>query len=244
MNANSRKGILLLLIFIAIAVVFGFILLIGKIYHAFSELDESFDNNLPISYELSREDSSLIDSSYWPKTKVGAVCRFKNKMPVSFLGVDSQYSLFINQLSIDSNERLNSLFNIEHENGYASVGYVYSLFQSNPLFKFRYLANSVKPSNKLYLTFFGDSLRNKLSGDSIIIYQLICSNFSLRYQSGAPIDIFMERKTGFFDSNKRIKTEILFLKRAGSFYMLILTPASSEILLPDDLLYHIVTGNN
>lgn len=244
MNANLKKGVFVLAIFIIIAGVIGLVKLFNKATNTFSEMRESLDNSLPVSYELSQEDSSLIDSSYWLKTKVNAVFRDRNRMPASFLIIDSQYSLFINHLVIDSNEKLNRLFKIEQKKVRVSSGYIYSVYDNNPLFEFSYFANPVKISNKIYLSFFGDSLSNKTSGDSIIIYKLVCSNFSLRYQLGAPIDIFMERKTGFFDSNKKIKTEILFLKRAGSFYMLILTPVSSDILLPDDLLYHIVTGNN
>lgn len=240
MSASHKKRGLVILISISGFVIL--LILVNEIYKGFSEIQEALEESLPISYKLSPEDSSLIDSSYWKEIKVDAVFRSTRKLPASFLTVNSQYSLFINQLVVDKKIELDKLFKIEHKNISSSVGYVYSEILINPLFKFKYYSNAVKFAEKIHLSFYGDSMGMKFSGDSVLAYRLLCKNFSLRYQISDPIDIFMERKPGFLGLNSGVNTEILFLKRNGSVYLFILTPNEPNVLLPKDLLYRILTG--
>lgn len=236
--SHKKRGLIIVISITGFAIL---LILAIEIYKGFSDTQKALQESFPISYKLSPEDSSLIDSSYWKKIKVDAVFRSTKRLPVSFLSVNKQYSLIINQLVVDKNVQLNNLFKIEHRNQFSSVGYVYSAIMINPLFEFKYYSDTVKFVENIHLSFYGDSIETKYLRDSVLAYRFLCKSFSLRYQVGNPIDIIMERKPGFLGKNSGINTEILFLKRNSSVYLFILTPIENNFLLPKDLLYRILT---
>jgi hypothetical protein len=89
-----------------------------------------------------------------------------------------------------------------------------------------------------------DSLVNDIRNDGIIIYHLLCNNFSLRFDEAGPIELLMMKGDEPYSSNEKIPADFLFLKRNKNIYLMIMTPKIKGVPINSNLLYDSVTGAN
>ena len=97
-------------------------------------------------------------------------------------------------------------------------------------FKIGSLLSMPKVSNKLYITFVGDSLRTVVNSDSIIQYYLQLNSFSLRYALAGPVDIFGHVK------GRKVPVNILFIKRNRQLYFVLLSVNNIDSVLSNNYL--------
>jgi hypothetical protein len=213
-----------------------------KIAKGFDELDRSIAQDLPPSYTLSSEDSTLINKKYINGLRVDEIFRRKGREPVSLIHFENDYHLIINKIHLSKDMPLKNLIHIKNENVDRSSLETYSVIYFNDFYKFQYHATASKPASEIYLTLAGDSLKTIAENDSIISYHLRCENFSIRYSAKEPIDIFVVGRDRPLGGTLLIPMDLLFLKRRYALYLLILTPNNSMSKIEGNLLYNIVLG--
>ena len=237
MISKGKRVRIIVLIFCLAILIF----VIVKLVVAIIETNRSFEEDLPVSYSLTSEDSLLIKDIYRQKIKVNVVHNSKVRGPVSMLFFDQSYHLIIYKIHLLSgNLPLQNILQTQIRNADRSVGYPYTIYTDNINFKFQCKAGLVSSVSKVYLTVSGDSLRTIAKNDSIIAYNLDCKNLSIRYQDQGPVDIFVVGNEKFLSGTNAIPMDILFLKRDDNLYFLLLTPRNEKGILPRELLYNVI----
>jgi hypothetical protein len=218
----------------------GFVVFL--VVNMFSEIDKGLAEHLPSTYTLRAEDSNLILNRYRGKLKVDEVYHSSVRGPVSFISFDKGYKLIIYKIDLAIDSSLKTIFNTEIKSMDRSMGYSYSIMENNIFFRFEHKAGPTRPVSKIYLTLTGDSLQSVVKNDSVISYHLLCDNFSIRYAENDPIDIFVVGKEKMLATTTVIPMDLLFLKRDGAIYLLIMTPNNPKSTIAPDLLYNVVMG--
>lgn len=192
--------------------------------------------NLPSTYNLPKDDSLLFAGNYRNKLVVNEVKNQKVRYPVALLTLDKEYSLIVTKLDLVSNASLSNVIDVQNESADRSTMVPYNIVDNNA-FKFGYsIEEIVKPVKQVYLTLYGDSIENTLRNDTAVAYNLKCKNLSIRYGNDGPIDLYIK-------SNKsEIPLSILFYRKNGSLYVLLLSPNKSRSLDPQ-LLPSLVSGS-
>ena len=214
-----------------------------KIYQGFSKNQMAFEEDLPSTYKLSSEDSNLISYNYRHKLKVIEVFGSKVRNPISMISIDENYRLIIYKIGSANSLLLNDILHTEIKNGNLSTGYTYTVLSNNIPYKFQYKSGIERKGTKIYLTVDGDSLNTFKQNDSIVSYNLICKNISIRYGQNAVVDIFIESKKRSFVNSQNIPVSILFCRRSNNIYLLLLSSDKPNSPIPNNLLYDMVTGN-
>lgn len=221
----------------------GFIIFLGnRINIAFSQNRLGLNEQLPASYSLSSEDSSLIAINYRRQIKVNQVYKSKLRNPVSLVYFGKEYQLIIYKIDLFKDISLKNLFHIQIKSMDQSTGISYLIVDHNLFFNFKYKAGLIPTVSKIFFTLSGDSLQTLSESDSMISYHLLCNNFSLRYSEQGPVDIFVAGKERGLGTTTQISMDLLFLNRNHAVYLLIMTPKDSKSTIAPDLLYNIVTG--
>jgi hypothetical protein len=206
---------------------------------AFKQNANAFEQVLPSTYSLPNEDWNVILAPYRNQVVINEVLNSTVRNPIVLATVNSENSLIITKIDLKTDISLQTLIHTENIGADASVGHTYATI--NPgYFSFQYAVEPVPPSTDLYLTFAGDSVQTLFKSDSIVSCHLLCSNFSTRYTEEGPVDIFIKSNSKLFQ-RVTVPMDILFLKRKGSCFMLVMTPNDKQTPIPPELLYNIVT---
>ena len=224
----------------ALLVIVGWLVI--KIINGISAVNNSMDDILPLTFILSREDSSLIASSYRSKLQVAKVYHFKGNEPVSIINFDNKYKLITYKINLITKNSLSDVISSENESVDRSTGYVYSIIENEIPFRFQIKDPRGLPVSKIYVTLAGDSIKDVIKNDSIYSFHLLCDNFSIRYGPASPVDIFLigqERGLGF---TTVIPLDLMFLKRNNAIFLLVMTPMDLKSGIRPELLYNIVAG--
>lgn len=200
----------------------------------------AFDEDLPATYILSSEDSSLIREKFRNKISTNVIHRSKVREPISMLFFDQNYHLIIYKINLTEIKSLQEIIHTEIKAANRSVGYPYSVYGDNIFFNFQTKAGLTHPVSKIYLTLSGDSLKIIAKNDSVMAYHLRCKNFSLRYGENNPVDIFVKGKEGSLGRTPVIPMDILFLRRQKNVFLFVLTPRNDDYDVPAELLYRII----
>jgi hypothetical protein len=236
MTTKTKKIFLISLLSLIGLSLFGYLAL--KVNHGFKQLKKDFAENLPSTYVLSSEDSSIIANRYRSKIEVVEVNNSKVRGPVSTVRFNSTYSIIIYKIALTGNISLDTAFHTKLKKVDRSVGYSYRII-GNRFFRFQYKSGEVSPPSKIYLTISDAPLNSLYSNDSLVYYHLSCENLSIRYSEKEPVDIFVEGNEGILGTYS-IPMDLLFLKRNNGIYILLMTPLSRKAGIPSDLLYNIV----
>jgi hypothetical protein len=216
--------------------------LIYIVINSFNRLSKSSIEDLPSSYTISSEDSSLIARQYWPELHADEIYNSKVRTPVSFLSFGNNYEIIIYRIDLEKDKTLDDLILFENKSVATTDRYTYTTIKHNNFFNLSYLTGPVKPVDKIFLTLSGDSIRTITKNDSLISYHLLCRNFSIRYAGDAPKDIFFVGVEGLLAITKVVPLNISFLKRGKAVYLLLMAPHSSKKSVPADLLDKIIRG--
>jgi hypothetical protein len=100
-------------IVIVASLLIGLVFLCIKVYHAGivvgQAFNKSFNEDLPTTYSLSSEDSSLIEPRYLSKLKVIGIYNSKTRNPIALCNFDSNYELIIYKIQLTSSTPLKML---------------------------------------------------------------------------------------------------------------------------------------
>ena len=238
--SKGKKNIRLAIIGIC---VLGFLIFIGiKIFNGFKKIQDSFAKDLPFTYSIPGEDSSLIAKKYLKMLKANKIIQSRERGPISLIFFDKEYHLIVYKIHVIKDTLLKDLLYTSNESVDRTTGKVYTVIGHGDLFEFQFQDAPANPVSKIYLTLAGDSLQSVVKNDSIIGYHLLCNNFSIRYAESGPIDIFVVGKEKRLGATAVIPMDLLFLKRNGEIYLLMMTPNSAQSTIAPDLLYNVVTG--
>ncbi len=233
MNYSRAIIIACLLIFL--------IFLIPKIYQGFFDNEKALDEDLPSTYSLRPDISSLLAEKYRVNLKVIEVNQSKVREPISIIAFNNKYRLVAYKIKLEKDISLNTLLQSEIKDADISNGFSYGTIGTDIIYRFRYKAGLVKPANQVYLTFYGDSLRKTAANDTVVAYHLIAGTFSIRYSKEDAVDILVTGEEKPFGITTKVPIDILFLKRKDDLYLLLLTPETPDDSISADLLYTIVT---
>ena len=238
--SNNRKNIRIITWVIC---GLGLLIFLGiRISDGFKQINRSFADDLPLTYTIPSEDSNLIAKKYLSKLKVNKIVRSRNRGPISLIYFDTGYHLIIYKIDLVKDGLLKDVLHTDIESVDRTTGTVYTVIDHNNFFQFQYQAGSAKPVSNIYLTLAGDSLNNLVDNDSVISYHLLCKNFSIRYAANGPIDLFVVGQEGMFAVTNTVPMDLLFLKRDGAIYLLLMTPNDPKSPIAPNLLFNIVTG--
>jgi hypothetical protein len=205
----------------------------------------AFEEDLPLTYSMSLDDSSLFAGNVRNKFEVVEIRNSKVRPPISILLYDKKYHLVTYKIpTANTIYPLSKLLQVSNKGNSTSTGYSYSLIGKDIIYQIKYIAGKPEPAQQIYLTLSGNSIQTVVSTDSIISYNLKCRNLSIKYDNKAPVDMFVTGKKRPLGITTIIPMDILFLKREGFIYFMMMTPQSNETNIPANLLYNIVTNNS
>jgi len=238
MKKNGRR----LTILIAIICMGGLVLLfLTKVINGFKDMRESFENDLPITYSIPSEDSTLISKEYLNRLKVGEIVNFKQREPISVLLLDSNYYLVVASANLKRHASIKEIIHENIESVDPTTGETYSILDLGNSFKFQYQSKPLSPVSDVYLTLSGDSLTSKWS-DSIARFHLSAEDLSIRYADKAPIDIYLTGRQLLIGKKLKGSVDLLVLIRSSRIYFLLMTPINAESKISPDLIYNVISG--
>ncbi|WP_431215932.1 hypothetical protein ACQ86N_15525 [Puia sp. P3] len=236
MKRKSRFRIIILVLILGGALLYTVV----AIVNAFKDLSKSSEEDLPASYKITPEDSSLFNCQYWTQLRADEIVNSKVRYPISFLFFGNDYELITYRMDLEEDIQLGQLIEMENKYVTSTARHTYNNITHNKFFNFCYLAGGSKPVSKLFMTLYGDSIVTTRKNDSLVSYHLICKNFSIRYAEDAPKDIFFVGVEGFLDITKLVPLNISLLKRGKALYLLLMAPHTSRGNVPADLLDKII----
>lgn len=196
--------------------------------------------DLPSTYVLTSEDSSLFADRYLPHLKMLEVYNSKVRHSISALDLDSTYTLFTFKFDLKNPISISTLTREAYESNGRSINYSYRLIHNNPLYKFYHRNGSLGAIGEMYLAFKG-SFKVLLATDSLKYYSGQVDHFSTRYGASASVDISMEAQNEFLKGYLP-QVQILLIKHHGFLHLLVLVPGHPETIIPDHLLLDIINN--
>jgi hypothetical protein len=193
-------------------------LVLTKIPKGIKQNFQAFDEDLPPTYVLTKDDSILIKEHEKGKISVSEIRHSKVRGPVSVLTFDSLYWIYTYKIDLKDDVQLTKIFRQEIRSVDRSVGYTYNIIDNSSYYRFQYKAGSVNSASQIYFTISPDSLITAKNNDSILAYHALCRNLSIRYEEKDPIDIFVVGGNAGFAATQLIPMDILFLQRHNSLY--------------------------
>ena len=148
-------------------------------------------DELPSTNSLNSEYLNLIDKENQTKIKVDQIYESKKRYPVAKIYFAEDNILLINKLSTVGRFSLAEEAMIETKNAKMSKDIVYNTLKNGSC-QFIYESDGIDSVSRIYLTFFGDSVRKVISNDSTLAYHLVCKNLSIRYNKNCPVDMLLE----------------------------------------------------
>jgi hypothetical protein len=110
--------------------------------------------DMPLSYTMPSEDSSIIRPQYLKKLKIDHIVNFKGREPISVYKYDDKYHLVITRIALARENTLNELLNFSELNVDKTVGKVYTLVDLNEYCKFEFQSEPQKPAASIFLTIY------------------------------------------------------------------------------------------
>jgi len=239
----KRKGTKLFVIIIGSLLAVISIVLIGKkITKAFTSLDQADKEHLPSRFTISTMELDLISPRYRSLVAANKIYQFTDRNPIALLYFDKIYNLIAYKIDLNVEKSMQEILNIEVKEEKEPPDITFNVIDDDLYFRFLKKTGASRPVSSIYLSLAGDSIRNTILNDSTICYHLICSNLSVRFGQYEPVDIFVEGKKRLLGIQNDIPMDLMFLKRQGAVYQLLMTPHDRKGLIAPDLLYHIVEG--
>ncbi len=202
-----------------------------------------FDEYKPPTYFLSAKDSNLVSPRYRRKMEVIEVRNSTVRAPISFVRIQNLFHLAMYKIDVQRDLPLDSII---HEQGIdfgETKGELYSVYSRSGHYTFKCLTGRTKPVSKIIFAANTKLLTKKAINDSIVNYQFVSSGFSIRYGKDEPVDIsIVTRREGLLGASQKMAMDLLFLKRDGAVYLLLLTADDPKASVYPGMLYDIVEG--
>jgi hypothetical protein len=224
---HSKARVLIFLLGISF-----FIYIIVKVIIVTPEMNKSFEEFLPQSYELSPLDSSLFRPAVKNRLKVEVVYNNKMRKPISFLSLDNRYELVMFRIDcLNKNDSVN-VYLKKIQNLDRSVDVTYNVIPTN-LFSFQHKTGPLAPVTHVIFSFDEGEIVKKTISDSVVNLQGVFKNAAIKYSDKEPQDIFIQSKT-------KTSWEVLFLRKGSFIYFLAISPYDLTDKMPINILYSLV----
>ena len=200
----------------------------------------SLDNDMINTFRISTEDSNLFVKDCWKNVKVKRVLNSKVRNPISIIEIKNEYNLLFYKVDINYEISLKkaALFTQKNINEKSS-GYVYNLNYKDLPYDLQYCSGHIGRVSNFYITIGGESFKNISNTDTLISYELLLNNTTLKYEIDGPIDIYVQMN----EKSKLYKfrhMQIGLYKKNGSVYLLLLTALDEKTIIPDNFLNNLL----
>jgi hypothetical protein len=229
---RNRLSLILIGSVIAIIIIIVFSRII---YKSILDNEKAMSEGLPLTHTLISGDS-IFAKGYWPEIKVNGVHQSKVRFPFSFLSYQDKYDIVIHRVEASKNLTIRIAENVVTD---VSPSISYTILEDNKYYRVDYKSGKIPPVSDLNLVLNGVSIRKIIENDSALAYCLKCRNMSVTYGKSEPVDIFIEGQREIIGT-ATIPMDLLFLKRNGFLYIVILTPLNSKDAIPCWLLYKLI----
>lgn len=235
MKVSRVKRRLLIILSITFFIVLILVFIGIKIKNGFAALNESRKEELPMTYQMSKEDSLLFRNEFLSEIKVTGIRNSKTRPSVAQLSYQNKYLIFIFLIDTTGQFSVKDSLRTIKRNVDRTTGIAYNIFDES-YFRLQYKSGTLPYTAIGHFTFSGGSISEIEKNDSVCAYNLTCKNFSFRYKTKDPIDIFLETK----QMGVKSSLSVTFKKNQNKTYLLIMAAMSSREVLPPQLLYSII----
>jgi len=243
----KKKGLIRISIIVIVVAVLAtlFFSLYNSMRDSFTKATQAATLDLPSTYQLTTEDSSLIPKSNLKKVYVEQICRNEVRQPISILTIDSEYNLLMYKINISSNLPISNLLQISSKDQQPTPGYSYRTISFGPqeLF-FRgpvSMADSIEKASKVYVSLFATNIpKIFIQNDSLIVLYLKCRTFSLKYSQNGLVDIYGRINKEREDVIDAVPINVLFLKRGTSLYFCLASSDNKDSQIDPGFFYSFI----
>jgi hypothetical protein len=229
-NSKTNKRYIL----IAVAIVIVLIICLIK----FLQIVKSVENESTIVNSIPLEYTSLFihnDSTF--SKKITYVILKNQRSPISDFLYDNKYYITVTKLKTD--HPIDSLPPIQLESGETEQSY-YGVFNG---FDIDYGELDYKPqplvASNIFLTLYGDSLKQLSSTKKLAAYCINLKKFSLKYVKNGPVDLYMD--TG--DPHFKPSSILLLYNYHGNIYLILIVGHNSTDKLNLEIVNKIINTN-
>jgi hypothetical protein len=209
---------------------------------AFQGHREIFQPDLLPTYFLSSTDSDLISPRYRRKMEVIEVCNSRYHSPVSFVHIQKAFCLAIHKVDIGRDGPMDSMLHQKKAYFDEGGGSIYSIYSGAHTYTFDCVSEKTKPISMFVFASDAGQVTKGVSNDSIVNWRFVCNRFFIHNDKDGTADIKIETKEGPLGMERPIAMDLLFLKRDGGVYLLLLTADDPKTPAPPGMLYDIVEG--
>jgi hypothetical protein len=226
-----------------IRIIFGFCIValiawLGiRIAEAFKSTAKAFEEDLPTTYTISRQDSNLIAPKYRNELKVVEVRRSKVRDDIAILSIGEQYTIILQRLKLSPSSPLTKAIHATEATMSRSTMVTYSIINLGD-FSYQCKAGNVETATDLFLTLSGGAVKKLRQNDSLVSYSLRVRDMSLRYGEDSPVDIYMTIKEGFI--RKAVPMNFMLLKKNNAVFFIVLSAKNGGELPKPDAIQEIV----
>lgn len=204
------------------------------IYHT----NDASKESLPLSFNLPDDYGSIIRKDSADKFQVKEVYNSEVRNPVAFMIYGQAYYFVMYKFdSLEDDKSLRDLVVEKSADERVSAGYPYRVMANGVPFEFDCRAGKIDKGSQIYLTMFGDSLREFASSDSVIAYHLFCRSFAVKRESGGLVDMLFSTKNTVPEG---ISLDISFIKSAKEVYLLFTCAKDGMGFIDDETFYSLI----
>lgn len=199
----------------------------------------SSSQDLPMSFDLPKDYKELFSED--KRSQINSVYTYNSKVrtPISTFKFNNDYSLAIFKLPLQNDVSFLKGIKMSQENAYFTKGIVYSDISQNGIDLRCRSVVQAKLSN-LYLKLNGDALKIIVRNDSILSCALNFRNFSLSYGLDDDVEVFAGSESGVFSFGKTKSVNLLFKKRNGFIYFIMLSGNDKKKGIEEDTLNNLI----
>lgn len=228
MEKNKFKRFLLL------SLVGGLLIYIGYFFYS-STVDLS-ENKMVVERKSPFDYTNLFNTEMKKKIVLQSAVSFKDRNSVAYYIYDKKYSLEVTKINIKPNLQVRKDLSETHTAEGCCFPKAKLPFNEGG-FTTNYNVISKDTASKIYLSIQGDSIRSSIKNDSVAYHFLKLQQVYISYVPKGVYDIYIQANTKFYFFSKKQPASLMFLKRNGALYFLLLTVNDAGEKLPPNLLY-------
>lgn len=207
--------------------------LVYNIFNVFKKMNLSTNEDLPITYKLTKEDTIKLGNKLTQKLKVEEVRNSRVRKPLFVCQFENKYPLIFCEFELPECIKFPDI-EVKKESVERTTGITYNIINNLPLFRFQYKIGSPQLRQKLFFTFGSDSIVKQIFEDSFVLLSGDFQNFSLRFEKDKPIDLYLEVGKGSSIFSRSLNFILCLKRSSASVYIYLLTSDSFENPIPEE----------
>lgn len=162
----------------------------------------------------------------------------KRRNPISEFDYNKDFYLQVYKIDTVYKLSLDKIITESFSNADLSPDVEYKEDLNETQFRIRYKEGPKQNVSSIYLSLYGDSTRILKKNDTIAYYYSKFKNFSIRYAVNTSEDVFGNVDDKY--NGERTPLELMFLKRKGNLYFILLGAKNSHVKLKPGMLYYLI----